>query len=174
MTSAFSNKVDDQDSRAWLRGFQHCAAVLVLLKADAGYSALRVSPLASARGRPLGRSPPLHGVVAARRRSRQEDCARADTAASRQSSGRLRQEVATDGVRKASRSRASDSPLPAERRDALMGRPDEEQQVALDGKAEFTAYHAKFDEAHVAELLGPSMALALRARLRRFKPAVPF
>jgi len=48
-----------------------------------------------------------------------------------------------------------------------------EVQVALDGKAEFAAHGAKLDEAHVAELLGPCMALALRARLRRFKTGVP-
>jgi hypothetical protein len=47
-------------------------------------------------------------------------------------------------------------------------------QVTLDGKSELAAHGAEFREANVAELLGPSMALALRARLRRFKTAVPF
>ena len=49
-----------------------------------------------------------------------------------------------------------------------------EVRVALNGESEFAADGAKLREAHVAELLGPSMALALRARLRRFKTAVPF
>ncbi len=49
-----------------------------------------------------------------------------------------------------------------------------EVQVALDRKAEFTAYGAKLDEAHVPELLGTSMVLALGARLWRFKTALPF
>jgi hypothetical protein len=46
--------------------------------------------------------------------------------------------------------------------------------VALDRESELAAHGAQFGERHVAELLGPSMALALRARLRRFKTGVPF
>jgi hypothetical protein len=49
-----------------------------------------------------------------------------------------------------------------------------EVQIALDAKPEFVADVFQFAKAHIAELLGPSMALALRARLRRFKTAVPF
>ena len=49
-----------------------------------------------------------------------------------------------------------------------------EVKVALDRKTEFAAYGAKLGKAYVAELLGPSMALALRACLRQFKTAVPF
>jgi hypothetical protein len=49
-----------------------------------------------------------------------------------------------------------------------------EVQVALDGKPDLTADGAKLSEANVAESLGPSMALALRARLRRFNTALPF
>jgi hypothetical protein len=49
-----------------------------------------------------------------------------------------------------------------------------EVQVAFDRKSEFAAHGAKLREADIAELLGPSMALALRARLRRFKTALPF
>jgi hypothetical protein len=33
---------------------------------------------------------------------------------------------------------------------------------------------AQLGERHITELLGPSMAVALRARLRRFKTALPF
>src|ERR1700730_1247482 len=47
----------------------------------------------------------------------------------------------------------------------------DEVQIALDGEAELAANGGEFDEAHVAKLLGPSLALALRARLRRFKTA---
>jgi hypothetical protein len=47
-------------------------------------------------------------------------------------------------------------------------------QIALDGETARAAQRAQFARADVAELLGPSMALALRARLRRFKTAVPF
>jgi hypothetical protein len=46
--------------------------------------------------------------------------------------------------------------------------------VAFDGEPELAANGAQLRQANVAELLGPSMALALRARLRRFKTAVPF
>jgi len=44
-------------------------------------------------------------------------------------------------------------------------------RIALDWKSERTAQIANFALADKAELLGPSMALALRARLRRFKTA---
>ncbi len=45
-------------------------------------------------------------------------------AASRQSSGRCDRKSQPDGVRKASRSRASDSPLPGEHKDVRMARPE--------------------------------------------------
>jgi hypothetical protein len=49
-------------------------------------------------------------------------------------------------------------------RDGLVGG---EVFIALNGKSERTAQIPQFVHAHKAELLGPSTALALRARLRR-------
>ena len=49
-----------------------------------------------------------------------------------------------------------------------------EMHIAFDGEAERTAEVTDFVHTDEAELLGPSMALALRARLRRFKTALPF
>jgi len=60
---------------------------------------------------------------------------------------------------------------PFGRSPALRAAVGIEVQVALDGKAERTAEVAQFVHADEANLLGPSMALTLRARLRRFKTA---
>ena len=49
-----------------------------------------------------------------------------------------------------------------------------EMLLALDRETELAANFAEFVEADEAKLLGPSVALALRVRLLRFKTAVPF
>jgi hypothetical protein len=57
---------------------------------------------------------------------------------------------------------------------ALRAAVGVEMLITLDGKAKWSARFAQFVHADEANLLRPSMALALRARLRRFKTAVPF
>jgi len=49
-----------------------------------------------------------------------------------------------------------------------------EVHVAFNGKPERAAKIAELVHPHESKLLGPPMALALRARLRRFKTALPF